>query len=73
MTFLVYAPAAAQDVPRLYWRGYVYDIFEDGRWKSSAPERLAFEPQDGEFEIPDWEQRKNLSFTFDVYIKGQNI
>jgi len=73
VTFLVYAPAAAQEVPRLYWRGYVYDIFEDGRWKSSAPERFAFEPQDGEFEIPDWEQRKNLSFTFDVYIKGQNI
>lgn len=73
VTFLVYAPSAAQDLPRLYWRGYVYDVFEDGRWKSSAPERLAFEPQDGEFEIPEWEQRKNLSFTFDVYIKGQNI
>jgi transglutaminase-like putative cysteine protease len=73
VTFLVYAPAAAQELPRLYWRGYVYDRFEEGRWQSSTPERLAFEPQDGEFEIPQWEQRKNLSFTFDVYIKGQNI
>lgn len=73
VTFLVYAPAAAQKLPRLYWRGYVYDQFEEGRWLSSTPERLAFEPQDGNFVVPAWQQRERFTFTFDVYIKGQNI
>jgi transglutaminase-like putative cysteine protease len=73
ITFLVYAPASARDIPRMYWRGYVYDRFEDGRWQSSELESLAFKPQDGDFNIPVWSQRRNLSFTFDVYEEGQNI
>lgn len=71
IVFLVYTPAAAQDFPRLYWRGRVYDRFEDGRWLTSAVESKNYEPQDGDFKIPDTENRKNLSFTFNVYIKGQ--
>ncbi|MDO8753144.1 MAG: transglutaminase domain-containing protein, partial [Anaerolineales bacterium] len=73
VAFLVYAPAAAQEIPRLYWRGYVYDFFEDGRWQSTGLESLAFKPQDGNFEIPKWERRTNLNFTFDVYANRQNI
>ncbi|MDP1713326.1 MAG: transglutaminase-like domain-containing protein [Anaerolineales bacterium] len=73
VAFLVYAPAAAQDFPRLYWRGRVYDRFEDGRWLTSDVEGKNYEPQDGNFEIPDTENRENLNFTFNVYIKGQAI
>ncbi|WKZ37809.1 MAG: transglutaminase-like domain-containing protein [Anaerolineales bacterium] len=73
VTFLVYAPAAAQEYPRLYWRGRIYDRFEEGRWLTSEVYGKNHEPQDGEFEIPDTENRKNVSFTYNVYIKGQAI
>ncbi|MDP1602032.1 MAG: transglutaminase-like domain-containing protein, partial [Legionella sp.] len=73
VTFLVYAPAAAQEYPRLYWRGRIYDRFEEGRWLTSGVYGKNHEPQDGEFEIADTENRKNLSFTYNVYIKGQAI
>lgn len=71
--FLVYAPAAARTVPRLYWRGYVYERFENGRWQISETERISFVPQDGEFDLPRWSQRRSLTFTFDMYEKGQPV
>lgn len=73
VSLLVYAPAATQEIPRLYWRGYVYDRFENGRWESSAPESLAFSPAGGEFEIPQWKARKTLRFTFDAYLQRQGV
>lgn len=73
VAFLVYTPAAAQDFPRLYWRGRIYDRFEGGRWLTSEVEGKRYEPQDGDFEIPDTENRKSLNFTYNVYIKGQTI
>lgn len=73
IVFVVYAPAAALELPRLYWRGYAYDRFENGRWHSAELEVFLFEPQDGAFDVPRWEKRANLSFTFDVYEQTQNI
>jgi transglutaminase-like putative cysteine protease len=73
VSLLVYAPGAAQDIPRLYWRGYIYDRFVDGRWESSAPESLAFTPASGEFDSPRWKARRNLNFTFDVYLQRQGV
>jgi transglutaminase-like putative cysteine protease len=73
VTFLVYIPAGASELPRLYWRGRVYDEFENGRWVTTNVEGLNYEPQDGEFDIPDLEHRVNLNFTFSVFNKGQAI
>ena len=73
MVFLVYAPAAAQEFPRLYWRGPVYDRFEDGRWLTTDAAVKYYEAQDGYFKIPDTKNRKNLYFTFNVYSKRQTI
>jgi transglutaminase-like putative cysteine protease len=73
IAFLVYTTSTVRDYPRLYWRGRVYDIFEDDRWLTSEAEGKSYEPQDGDFEIPDTENRENLNFTFNVYIKGQTI
>lgn len=73
IAFLVYTPLAAQDFPRLYWRGRVYDIFEDRRWKTSDVVTSGYKPQDGDFEIPDRANRSNLNFTYSVYLKGQSI
>ncbi len=73
VAFLVYTPPSAQDFPRLYWRGRVYDIFKDGRWQTSNVDTARYQPQDGDFKIPDTDYRFNLNFTYNVYIKGQTI
>ncbi|MFN8383669.1 MAG: hypothetical protein U0V02_17140 [Anaerolineales bacterium] len=52
MLFLVYTPAAARDFPRLYWRGRVYDRFDEGRWQTSEIENKKYVPQDGDMNIP---------------------
>lgn len=73
IAFLVYTPAAAIDFPRLYWRGRVYDRFDENRWQTSELENTRYVPQDGDFNIPDTAQRFNFNFSFSVYIKGQTI
>ena len=73
ITFLVYVPPSANEMPRLYWRGRVYDRFENARWTTADVESLDYEPQDGDFQIPDLENRIPMSFTFNVYNKGQTI
>lgn len=73
IAFLVYTPAAAKDFPRLYWRGRVYDRFDEGRWQTSEIENKKYVPQDGDMNIPDIDKRFNLNFSFSVYIKGQTI
>lgn len=73
IVFVVSAPTAVADVPRLYWRGYTYDRFEGGQWQSAQLETANFRPQDGDFENPEWAGRVNLIFTFTVRGRGQNI
>ena len=73
VAFLVYVPSTAFDLPRLYWRGRVYDRFENGRWQTTGVQNTGYEPQDGNFEIPDAQDRIEMSFTFNVYLKGQSI
>jgi transglutaminase-like putative cysteine protease len=72
IVFLVYAPSAALDYPRLYWRGQVYDVYENGRWFiSNSEEGLQNESID--MDIPDIQNRARLSFTFDVYTPSQLV
>ena len=73
VAFLVFVPAPAFDLPRLYWRGRVYDRFENGYWLNSGVQIVSYAPQAGNFEIPDAQDRIPLSLTFNVYLKGQNI
>ena len=73
VAFLAYVPITAKDFPRLYWRGRVYDRFEENRWQTSEVENTKYAPQDGDFNIPDASRRYNLNFSFSVYLKGQTI
>ena len=73
IAFLVYVPPSAMELPRLYWRGRVYDRFEDGYWLTTNVKNVNYEPQDGNLEIPDAQNRINLNFTFNVYLQGQTI
>ncbi|MBI5351030.1 MAG: transglutaminase domain-containing protein [Chloroflexi bacterium] len=73
VAFLVYVPSTAFDLPRLYWRGRLYDRFENGRWQTTGVQSAGYEPQDGNFEIPDAQSGIEMSFTFNVFLKGQSI
>lgn len=72
IVFVVYAPASADEFPRLYWRGQIYDYFQNNTWSvTSQTERRYNSLQDGEIEIPDTQTRRRLSFTYDVYAENQ--
>lgn len=72
IVFLVYAPPAAANYPRLYWRGQIYDVYQNGRWFISNSEE-GLQNQSVDMEIPDIQNRSRLTFTFDVYTPSQLI
>lgn len=70
--FLVYAPPVAQEYPRLYWRGQVYDSYEDGKWLITSKDEARYTAS-RDIEIPDIQNRSRLTFTFDIYTETQII
>jgi transglutaminase-like putative cysteine protease len=44
LLFTVKAPAVSEYPPRYYWRGFVYDIYEDNQWYNSFALNEGFEP-----------------------------
>ncbi|MBI2333432.1 MAG: hypothetical protein HYU84_14965 [Chloroflexi bacterium] len=73
VVFQVYVPGEAKDLPRLYWRGQIYDRYEGGRWLTSSDSEIHREPVNGDIKIPDTGNRLRLAFTFDVMVSGQTI
>ena len=73
ISMLVFPSSPSKDLPRLYWRGHVYDSFEGGRWLTSSVTSINYEAQDGDFLIEDAQNRLRLDFTFNVYTQGQAI
>ena len=70
--FLVYAPSKAEEYPRLYWRGQVYDRFEENRWMTTSQAESRYSAS-RDLKIPDLQNRSRLTFTFDVYTETQII
>lgn len=73
IAMLVFPSAPTADLPRLYWRGYAYDNFENSRWQTSSATNLSYEPQDGTFLVRDTQNRARLDFTFNTYQQGQAV
>jgi hypothetical protein len=73
VVFRVFAPTNANDLPRLYWRGQVYDTYEDGVWQTTAEDEKRRTPSEGDVEIPDGDHSRRYGFTFDVLVKGQTV
>ncbi len=71
IVFQVYVPLEAKKFPRLYWRGQVYDYYEDGRWVTTSNSEVRQNPAKGDIPVPDTADRQRLSFTFDVMSSGQ--
>lgn len=71
--FRVFTPTDAADLPRLYWRGQVYDRYEDGKWRVTGDNESPRKPASGDILIPDSAHRQRLGFTFDVLAKSQSV
>ena len=71
VVFQVFVPSAANEFPRLYWRGQIFDHYEDERWVTSGQTEVRKESEGGDFDVADLENRKRLGFTFDVFVDGQ--
>lgn len=70
--FLVYTTPSAQEFPRLYWRGQIYDYFENDEWSVTSQAESRYN-SNRDFDIPDTQNRTRLSFTYDVYTEGQFV
>lgn len=73
IVFTVSTPPEALQFPRLYWRGRVYDRFENGRWQTTPTENQPFSPLVDRFKIADSEKRVILPITFTVAARGQSM
>lgn len=64
--FRVYVPGPAADLPRLYWRGQVYDRYEGGRWYTTADKETRRKSLDTDIKITDSDDNNRMTFTFDI-------
>jgi transglutaminase-like putative cysteine protease len=71
--FTVYAPPESLILPRLYWRGRVYDHYENGQWTTSTRLTDSFSPQRDEYAIPEGEHRQEYEFSFKSFIHRQSM
>lgn len=71
--FRVFVPSSAGELPRLYWRGQVYDRYDEGTWQTTGEDESRREPSEGDIEIPDQSHSRRYGFTFDILTKGQRI
>jgi len=51
--FSVEVPNLPEKQPRYYWRGYVYDLYQNNRWTVATPIEIEFSPANTELFLPD--------------------
>jgi len=73
VVFKVYAPQSAANFPRMYWRGQVYDRFENNIWSITSKNEIKRYPAEGDIPISNERFKQRLGFTFDIAINGQAI
>ncbi len=67
--FSVESPEIEEKQPRFYWRGYVYDFYQNDNWYATGGSSIDFSPADNDFVIPDSGERITASFTFKTQIQ----
>jgi transglutaminase-like putative cysteine protease len=71
--FRVFTPESANALPRLYWRGQVYDYYDGNKWLTTGKGESRREPSEGDIPIMDSGFTRRYGFTFDILVKGQTI
>lgn len=64
--FSVTAPEIEERSPRYYWRGYIYDLYQDFEWFAAGGASEEFSPSEANLRIPDSSERVEASFTFNI-------
>jgi transglutaminase-like putative cysteine protease len=67
--FSVEAPELEEELPRYYWRGYVYDLYQSSTWYAAGGASEEFLPSSTELVIPEADERINASFIFRTQIQ----
>jgi len=58
-----------QAQPRLYWRGFTYNLYENNRWSSISSSVDEYFPSEDQLGIPDAGQRMIARFVFKTQIR----
>jgi len=66
--FSVEAPKLDEKLPRYYWRGYVYDLYQNNTWYAASGVSEEFSPSSAELSIPDASERVTANFTFKTQV-----
>jgi transglutaminase-like putative cysteine protease len=69
VVFSVEVPDLGQDHSRYYWRGYVYDLYQDDRWYATGSHSDKYSPSETQLAIPDSSERIKADFTFNIKLK----
>ncbi len=64
LIFTVNTPAKKPDGIRYYWRGYSYDHYSLGYWRSTQEIDETKTPREWNFNQPNWIGRQYITFTF---------
>lgn len=62
VVFAVEAPDLAEKPPRFYWRGYVYDLYQNNSWHTSESITGEFTPTDTELNFPKTDEQIVANF-----------
>lgn len=63
-----------QDVSsRYYWRGRVYDYYDNGQWSESPAFNLEFQPNNGDLKIPNSRDRSEAMLQFTIQFSSQSL
>lgn len=58
---------------RYYWRGRVYDTYQNGQWSSSQASALDFEPGSGDLKVSDVQGRTEAQLRFTLQFPTQSL
>ena len=53
--FTVITPENVPEGTRFYWRGRVYDEYQDGQWSSTLDTTESFDPEQSELQMPEYQ------------------
>ena len=73
LEFTVLAHEEVLGFPRLYWRGRIYDKFENGHWVDSSFQTDPFSPVTQKLNIPDTQRRSEIEFSYNVIVDEQSM
>lgn len=73
IVFSVEVPELEEEYPRYYWRGYVYDLYQNNQWYAVGGVSEEFSPSDADLLIPDSGERVTASYTFRTQIQQSLI